>query len=56
MLKKLPDTIGDVLMAVIGLSLLVAAAAGAVTFAYTAFMACYRLIGSLREHLFFPWP
>jgi hypothetical protein len=56
MLKKLFESITDGLMAVICGSLLVAGAAGAVTLAYCVVMTCWRLIGSLRQHLFFPWP
>lgn len=56
MLKNLLGTIADVLMGIIYGSLLVAGAAGAVTFAYFVIMSCWRLIGSLRQHLFFPWP
>jgi hypothetical protein len=56
MLKDLSDSITDGLIAIISLSLLVAGAAGAVTFAYFAVMCCWRLIGSLHLHLFFPWP
>jgi hypothetical protein len=56
MLKRLCDLMTDGLIAIIGLSLLVAGAAGAVTFAYFVIMSCWRLIDSLRQHLFFPWP
>jgi hypothetical protein len=55
-LKKLFDAIADGLTAIIGGSLLVGGAAGAVTFAYFIVMCCWRLIGSLRAHLLFPWP
>lgn len=56
MLKSVSDTIADALMGIICASLLVAGAAAAVTFAYFVVMSCYRLIGSLYTHLFFPWP
>lgn len=56
MQKNLFETITDTLMSIICGSLLVAGAAGAVTFAYFVIMSCWRLIGSLSRHLFFPWP
>jgi len=56
MFKKLFDSITDGLIAIIGVSLLVAGAVGAMAFAYLVVMCCWRLIGSLRLHLLFPWP
>jgi len=56
MIKRLFESISDALIAVIQGSLLVAGAAIAVSLAYIVAMSCYRLIGSLRAHLFFPWP
>ncbi len=56
MIKQILESISDALIAVIQGSLLVAGAAGAATLAYFVVMSCYRLIGSLRAHLFFPWP
>jgi len=56
MLKNLLGTLADALMGIIYGSLLVAGAAGAVTFAYCVIMSCWRLLCSLRAHLFYPWP
>ena len=57
MLKNLSESLGDILMAVIGLALLVAGAAGAVTFGTFVFLTCWRFIGSAWNHLFSrPWP
>jgi len=57
MLKNIFESAGSLLKSIICGSLLVAATATAITFAYFIVMTCYRLIGSVWAHLFSqPWP
>ena len=57
MFKNLFESTAIFLKSIICGSLLVAATATAITFAYFIVMTCYRLIGSVWAHLFSqPWP
>ena len=57
MLKNIFESVGAFLEAVICSALLVAATAVAVAVVFFVAMTCYRLIGSVWDHLFSqPWP